>query len=470
MSKNKHRQSRPSTAKPWGGRFTDSTDALLEQFTASVHIDRRLYACDIQGSIAHARTLEKAKVITGEEAAQIIRGLEQICEEIEQGEFVWSDALEDVHMNIETRLIELIGDAGRKLHTGRSRNDQVATDLRLYMRGRIDELHEAIDALQNTLVRIAEHETQTVMPGHTHLQVAQPVSLAHHLLAWFEMLKRDRARLADAYRRVNVMPLGSAALAGTGFPIDREYTALMLGFSEVSHNSLDAVSDRDFAIEVCAACSVLMMHLSRVAEEIVLWASQPFGFITLSDAYCTGSSMMPQKKNPDGAELIRGKTGRVYGDLIALLTVMKAQPLAYNRDNQEDKEPILDTLDTTQMCLQVMTGMLDALTINREKMALAAEQGYATATDLADYLVGKGIPFRTAHEITGRVVTFAAAQQTALAELDLSALQQIAPEIKADVYSVLKPMTALAGRNSYGGTAPAQVAEQIVRAKQYLKA
>ena len=466
---NKHSKKDSPTAKPWAGRFQSDTEALLEQFTASVQIDWRLYRHDIQGSIAHARTLEKAEVITTSEATQIINALTQIGHQIERGEMQWSEALEDVHMNIESWLIEMIGEAGKKLHTGRSRNDQVATDLRLYVREEIEKTQGLIAALQSVLVQVAEREIETVMPGYTHLQVAQPVSFGHHLLAWFEMLKRDWQRLSDAYQRVNVMPLGSAALAGTSFPIDRQYTAELLGFERVSDNSLDAVSDRDFAIEVCAACALLMMHLSRFSEEMVLWASQPFDFIELPDAYCTGSSIMPQKKNPDGAELIRGKSGRVYGDLMSLLTIMKGQPLAYNRDNQEDKTPLFDALDTVTACLVMMTEMIGALSVNRKQMMRALEKGYATATDLADYLVIKGSPFRTAHALTGRIVALAAGQDTTLAALQLTELQAIAPEIEADVYDVLKPANALAGRNSYGGTAPSQVARQIEKAKQYLK-
>lgn len=469
MNRDNKNQSSAAASKPWGGRFSQGTAQLLEAFTASVDFDRRLYRYDIQGSIAHTAALEKAGLLSEDETIKIISGLEQILDEIESGDWEWSQALEDVHMNIEARLIEIVGDVGKKLHTGRSRNDQVVTDLRLYVRDELDALHTLVGKLQETLVRVAEDETDTVMPGCTHLQIAQPVSFAHHLLAWFEMLKRDRERIANAYWRTNVLPLGSAALAGTGFAIDRQYTAELLNFAEVSQNSLDAVSDRDFAIETCAACAMLMMHLSRMAEELVLWTSQAFGFVELPDAYCTGSSMMPQKKNPDGAELIRGKSARVYGDLTALLTLMKGQPLAYNRDNQEDKEPLFDALDTSKACLLVMEGIVSVLTVNRERLAQAAEQGYATATDLADYLVLKNIPFRTAHELTGKIVALAVSKQVALDELSLDDLQSIAPELDDDVYKVLKPASALAARNSYGGTAPEQVRAQIDCAKAYLK-
>ena len=456
-------------SKPWQGRFADTTAAEVEKFTASVHFDRRLYACDIRGSVAHARALEQAGVLDAEEVGHIVSGLEAIGKEIECGKFVWSQALEDVHMNIEARLIEMIGDVGKKLHTGRSRNDQVATDLRLYLREKIDALQAAIAALQKVLVELADRETHTVMPGFTHMQTAQPVSFGHHALAWFEMLKRDRARLTDLRVRINIMPLGAAALAGTAYPIDREYTARLLGFDGISDNSLDAVSDRDFVAETCFACSLVMMHLSRFGEELVLWASQMFDFIEFPDAYCTGSSLMPQKKNPDVAELVRGKSGRVFGNLVNLLTLMKGQPLAYNRDNQEDKEPVFDSIDTTLSCVRIMAETIAGLRVNRQRMATAAASGYATATDLADYLVGKGMSFRDAHETTGRIVQAAIERGCALEKLDLATLQASCPMIRDDVYRLLSPAGSIALRNCHGGTAPEQVKVQITAARRYLK-
>ncbi len=455
--------------KPWRGRFADATAASVETFTASVDFDRRLYACDIEGSIAHARTLEKADVLSAEETQNIADGLTQIRKEIERGEFFWSQALEDVHMNIESRLTELIGDAGKKLHTGRSRNDQVATDLRLYLRGYTDELQTALAALQAVLVETAEREADSVMPGFTHLQAAQPVSFGHHILAWFEMLRRDRHRLRDLRARINVMPLGAAALAGTAYLLDRRYTAELLGFDAVSDNSLDAVSDRDFVIETCAACSIVMVHLSRFGEELTLWSSQPFGFVELPDAYCTGSSIMPQKKNPDVPELVRGKAGRVFGDLVSLLTLMKGQPLAYNRDNQEDKEPVFDAVDTTLACTRIMTEIVAALHVDRERMATAAETGYTTATDLADYLVGKGVPFRDAHEATGRIVKTAIERQCPLSQMELGALRALCPAIEDDVYSRLSVKGSIALHNCHGGTAPEQVRARAADARRHLK-
>ena len=455
--------------KPWQGRFEGTTDALIERFTASVQFDQRLYAVDIQGSIAHVQTLAKGQVLTATECEDMIAGLKQIQQEIEQEKFVWSPVLEDVHMNIEARLTDLIGDSGKKLHTGRSRNDQVATDIRLYLRYEIDVLQQQIAALQQVIVDLAGREVDTVMPGYTHLQLAQPVSFGHHMMAWFEMLKRDRARFADVRKRVNVLPLGSAALAGTGFNLDRTYTAELLGFDAISDNSLDAVSDRDFAIEFCAAGAVLMMHLSRFAEELILWATASFHFIELPDAWCTGSSIMPQKKNPDGAELVRGKSARVFGNLTALLVLMKAQTLAYNRDNQEDKEPLFDTVDTASLCVQVMTGIIGALQIDRQRLLQAAQDGYATATDLADYLTRKAIPFREAHALTGRIVKLGIEQACALVDLSLVDLQRICPHIEADVYEVLGLYESLAAKSSHGGTAPQQVTARIAQAQDYLK-
>ncbi|MEJ2406471.1 MAG: argininosuccinate lyase, partial [Candidatus Thiodiazotropha sp.] len=389
----------PAPAKLWSGRFNEPTDAFVEAFTASVEFDQRLYQYDIQGSIAHATMLARQGILSEAERDAIITGLEQIRGRIESGEFTWSVALEDVHMNIESALTEAIGDAGKKLHTGRSRNDQVATDIRLWLRDELDSLGQAVLRLQTALLTKAEQESETILPGFTHLQTAQPVTFGHHLMAWFEMLERDRERLADCNKRLNVMPLGAAALAGTTYPIDRAYTAELLGFARPAENSLDAVSDRDFAIEFSAAASILMMHLSRFSEELIVWSSAQFGFIELSDSFCTGSSIMPQKKNPDVPELIRGKSGRIFGHLISLLTLMKSQPLAYNKDNQEDKEPLFDTADNLKGCLKIFADMIPAISCRKQAMREAAMKGFATATDLADYLVRKGMPFRDAHEV-----------------------------------------------------------------------
>jgi argininosuccinate lyase len=455
-------------SKPWGGRFSQSTDKFVEEFTASVSFDQRLAPYDIQGSIAHAKMLEKIGVLTQAECQAIVSGLTQIAAEIERGEFPWSMVLEDVHMNIEARLIELIGEAGKKLHTARSRNDQVATDLRLWLRDQIDRALSELKRLKTVLLDLAEREAATILPGFTHLQVAQPVTFGHHLLAWFEMLRRDAERLRDCRQRVNVMPLGAAALAGTSFPIDRFYTAELLGFARPAANSLDAVSDRDFAIEFCACSALTMVHLSRMAEELILWASPQFDFIELPDAFCTGSSIMPQKKNPDVLELIRGKTGRVQGHLVALLTLMKAQPLAYNKDNQEDKEPLFDAADTLLNCLRAFADLLPHLQPKRENMRQAARRGFATATDLADYLVRKGVPFRDAHEITGRAVRLALEQNLDLAELDLAQLQSLSDKIEADVYQVLTLEGSVSSRAHYGGTAPAQVLKAVQEARRSL--
>jgi argininosuccinate lyase len=457
-----------SRDKPWGGRFTQQTDALVERFTASVAFDRRLYQHDIQGSIAHARMLTKVGVLSEAECAAIVKGLQDIERDIETGGFDWSVALEDVHMNIEARLIERIGEAGKKLHTGRSRNDQAATDLRLYLRDAIDAILLQIKDLQTVLLDIAEREAETILPGFTHLQVAQPVTFGHHMLAWFEMLERDRARFKDCRKRVNVMPLGAAALAGTSYPVDRAYTAELLGFDAPAENSLDAVSDRDFAIEFSGAAALLMTHLSRFSEELILWSSAQFDFVDLGDAFCTGSSIMPQKKNPDVPELVRGKSGRVIGHLMALFTLMKAQPLAYNKDNQEDKEPLFDTIDTVQDSLRVYAAMLGAMQIKRERMLHAAASGYATATDLADYLVKNGVPFRDAHDITGKIVRRAVEAGRGLTELTLDELRGFSSVIKQDVFDVLKPQGSVAARNHPGGTAPVQVRAAIARARQKL--
>jgi len=457
-----------SKDKPWGGRFTEATDAFVESFTASVGFDQRLYRHDIQGSIAHAQMLAHVGVLTEAERDVIVKGLKQIEADIDSGAFAWSVALEDVHMNIEARLVERIGEAGKKLHTGRSRNDQVATDIRLYLRDGIDAVLGAIGRLEQSILEIAEREAGTLMPGFTHLQIAQPVTFGHHLLAWFEMLVRDAARFRDCRGRVNVMPLGSAALAGTSFPIDRAYTARLLGFDAVSENSLDAVSDRDFAIEFAAAAALLMTHLSRMSEELILWSTSQFAFIELSDAFCTGSSIMPQKKNPDVPELVRGKTGRVVGHLAALLVLMKAQPLAYNKDNQEDKEPLFDTLDTVLGCLQAFADMLPAMQVRRERMAQVAGEGFSTATDLADYLVRKGVAFRDAHEVVGRAVRLAIESNRDLADVSLKELQKLHAGIGDDVYAVLTPQGSAQARHHIGGTAPEQVRAAVARARKRL--
>ena len=453
------------THKPWAGRFTEATDRFVEEFTASVGFDKRLYRQDIAGSVAHARMLEHVGVLNSAECEAIVKGLHDIQGEIERGDFAWSLSLEDVHMNIEARLTERIGVAGKKLHTGRSRNDQVATDIRLYLRDEIDMLDQELRRLQVALLDLAEREADTILPGFTHLQVAQPVTFGHHLLAWFEMLARDRERLRDCRARVNVMPLGSAALAGTSYPLDRDYTAKLLGFDAVSENSLDAVSDRDFAIEFAAAAALVMTHLSRFSEELVLWASAQFDFVNLPDRFCTGSSIMPQKKNPDVPELVRGKSGRVNGDLVALLTLMKGQPLAYNKDNQEDKEPLFDSVDTVKACVRAYADMVPAIQAKRDNMRRAALLGYATATDLADYLVRKGVPFRDAHEVVGKAVRYGIERNKDLAAMDLAELQQFSPAITEEVFQVLSLEGSVALRDHLGGTAPEQVRAAIQRAK-----
>ncbi|CDH46048.1 argininosuccinate lyase [Candidatus Contendibacter odensensis] len=453
------------TNQTWGGRFTESTDAFVAAFTASVGFDRRMYQQDINGSIAHARMLQRIGVLSPEDCAAIVGGLEQIRAEIERGEFEWSVALEDVHMNIEARLTERIGDAGKRLHTGRSRNDQVATDIRLYLRDAIDAILVELKRLQGGLADLALREADTIMPGFTHLQVAQPVTLGHHLLAWFEMLKRDYERLVDCRKRVNIMPLGAAALAGTSYPLDRHYSARLLDFAAPCANSLDAVSDRDFAIEFTAAAAILMTHLSRMSEELVLWSSAQFDFIDLPDRFCTGSSIMPQKKNPDVPELVRGKVGRVNGHLVALLTLMKSQPLAYNKDNQEDKEPLFDTVDTVQGCLRAFADMIPALRPKRDTMLQATRRGFATATDLADYLVRKGVAFRDAHEIVGKAVRLGIETGRDLAEMALAELQAFSPLIQDDVFAVLSLEGSVAARNVLGGTAPVRVREAAALAQ-----
>ena len=453
------------TSKLWGGRFAEPTDAFVQRFTASVAFDRRLYRQDISGSIAHARMLCKVAVLSEAERDAIIGGLERVEGEIDRGEFVWSVALEDVHMNIEARLTALVGEVGKKLHTARSRNDQVATDVRLYLRDELDVLYVDLARLLTTLVDLAEREADAIMPGFTHLQTAQPVTFGHHMLAWFEMLARDRGRLRDCRARMNEMPLGAAALAGTSFPIDREMTAQLLGFDRPCANSLDAVADRDFALEFTAAASMLMVHLSRMSEELVLWTCAQFDFVRLPDRFCTGSSIMPQKKNPDVPELVRGTTGRVIGSLNTLLVLMKGQPLAYNKDNQEDKEPLFDAVDTVRDCLKAYTDMLPAIELNHAAMRAAAQRGYATATDLADYLVRKGVAFRDAHEIVGRTVRHAVAHNLELGALTVAELQRFSPLIDQDVAGVLTLEGSVNARDHFGGTAPAQVRQAAREAR-----
>lgn len=455
--------------KLWGGRFEGSTDAFVQRFTASVSFDQRLYHHDINGSVAHARMLLKAGILTSAECEQIVDGLESIRQEIAAGKFQWSVALEDVHMNVEAALTSRIGDTGKKLHTGRSRNDQIATDLRLYVREEIDQIEKLLSQLQSALVNLAKQEVRTIMPGLTHLQIAQPVTFGHHMLAWFEMLERDHARLLDCRKRVNLSPLGAAALAGTSYPIDREYTATLLGFDSPTKNSLDSVSDRDFAIELAAFASILMTHLSRFSEELVLWTSTQFSFIELPDKFCTGSSIMPQKKNPDVPELVRGKTGRVFGHLMTLLTLMKSQPLAYNKDNQEDKEPVFDLLDTVKDCLYAYAEMVPEIVCNRDAMYQAAKRGYATATDLADYLTKKGLLFRDAHEVVGKSVAYAITQRKDLAELSLQELQKFSILIADDVFDVLTLEGSVNSRNHVGGTAPEQVLAAATSAQAMLE-
>jgi argininosuccinate lyase len=447
--------------KAWSALFTEPMSELVQRYTASVGFDQRLWRADIDGSLAHAEMLAAQGVIGVQDLADIRRGMAQIVDEIESGRFEWKLELEDVHLNIEARLTALVGDAGKRLHTGRSRNDQVATDVRLWLRGEIDQLQPLLGTMQRALVeRAADHAT-TVMPGFTHLQVAQPVSLGHHLLAYVEMFARDAERLADVRKRVNRLPLGAAALAGTSYPLDRERVARTLGFDGVCMNSLDAVSDRDFAIEFSAWAAITMVHVSRLAEELVLWMSQSFSFIDLADRYCTGSSIMPQKRNPDVAELARGKTGRVVGHLMGLITLMKGQPLAYNKDNQEDKEPLFDTVDTLATTLRIMAEMVGGIVVKPEALRRAAMRGYATATDLADYLAKKGLPFRDAHEAVAHAVKLALGRGVDLSALSLAELQAIDPRIGDDVFGVLTLEGSLNARNVLGGTAPAQVRAQV---------
>ena len=459
----------PATAKAWSGRFSEAVDDLVKRYTASVGFDFRLAAADITGSLAHARMLGRQGIIAQEDVTAIEGGLETIRAEIERGDFKWSLDDEDVHLNIEKRLTALIGDAGKRLHTGRSRNDQVATDIRLYLRGEIERLINLLRNLQASLVDTAEKHTGTLMAGFTHLQVAQPVTFGHHLLAYFEMFERDVSRLADCRKRLNQLPLGSAALAGTSYPIDRASVARELGFDGVCANSLDAVSDRDFAIEFTSACALIMTHVSRLSEELILWMSPRFRFLTVADRFCTGSSIMPQKKNPDVPELARGKTGRVNGHLMGLLTLMKGQPLAYNKDNQEDKEPLFDTIDTVSDTLTIFADMIRSITVNAQAMREAALEGFSTATDLADWLVKKGLPFRDAHEVVARAVRHAEERGVDLAQLPLAELRQFHALIDDSVFSVLTLEGSSASRNHIGGTAPRQVAQAIVAARQRMQ-
>lgn len=456
----------------WAGRFDEPMSDLLKRYNASVNFDKRMWRQDIRGSLAHAKMLVKQNIISAEDGEKIQNGMQQIIKEIESGEFQWSLDLEDVHFNIESRLIALVGDAGKRLHTARSRNDQVATDIRLFLRDNVDLILQKLTNFRKVLVNLAEREAATAMPGLTHLQVAQPITFGHHMMAYFEMFSRDFARLQDCRKRLNFLPLGAAALAGTGYNIDREFVAKELGFDGVCKNSLDAVSDRDFAIEFSAAAAMIMMHISRLSEELVLWMNQRFGYIKLSDGFCTGSSIMPQKKNPDVPELARGKTGRVYGNLTALLTLMKSQPLAYNKDNQEDKEPLFDSIDTLIDTLSIFTEMLQTLKTNPKPMAEALRQGFATATDLADYLVRKGVAFRDAHAIVGAAVKSAEQKNCDLAELSLAELQEFCPQnitLSDDVYSkALTVEAALKARNHVGGTAVEQVLLAVKKAKENL--
>lgn len=452
----------------WSGRFSEPVAELVKRYTASVAFDQRLANFDIQGSLAHAHMLLSCGVLSTEDVNDIERGLAEIGSEIERGEFAWSLDQEDVHLNIEKRLTELVGDAGKRLHTARSRNDQVATDIRLFLRDAIDRILELIRGFQENILTLAERHVDTLMPGFTHLQVAQPISFAHHLMAYYEMSARDAQRFSECRTRVNQLPLGAAALAGTTFPIDREQVARELGFEGLCRNSLDAVSDRDFAIEFCAAAALLMTHLSRLSEELILWMNPRFGFVRLADRFCTGSSIMPQKKNPDVPELVRGKTGRVNGHLVALLTLMKAQPLAYNKDNQEDKEPLFDTVDTVIATLRIYADLLTGIEVDDKAMRTAAAEGFATATDLADYLVRKGLPFREAHEAVALAVRFAADKGADLSGLSLEQLQQFSPLIEVDALEKLSLDGALAARDHIGGTAPTRVRQAIADARKIL--
>ena len=451
--------------KLWGGRFTQPTDKFVEEFTASIEFDQRLYRYDIQGSRAHAEMLGRQEIIAVAEANQIISGLNEILQDIEAGDFEFSVALEDIHMNIEARLIEKIGTVGGKLHTGRSRNDQVAVDIRLYLRDEIDAILDYLKKLESSLIQQAEQNLDVIMPGFTHLQTAQPLLYSHHMLAYREMIARDHNRLSDLRSRFNVMPLGAGALAGTTFPIDREWVAEQLGFDGVTRNSIDSVSDRDFAIEFCSFASILMMHLSRLSEELILWSTADFDFVELSDSFCTGSSIMPQKKNPDVPELVRGKTGRVYGNLMSLLTLMKALPLAYNKDMQEDKEPLFDTIDTVKGSLKIFADMIMEMKVKSDNMKIAAARGFSTATDVADYCVRKGLPFRQAHEVVGKTVRYCVETGKEIPELSLAEFQKFSDLIEADIYDFVTLEASIGARKATGGTAREAVERELDRLK-----
>lgn len=455
--------------KLWSGRFTKESDSLTEDFNASITFDSRMYNQDITGSIAHARMLARQGIISPEERDLIIKGLEEIREGLASGELQFSVEAEDVHMNIETLLTRRIGEVGKKLHTARSRNDQVALDIRLYLRDEISLIRQYLLNLEETLLKLAKEHKDTVMPGYTHLQKAQPITLAHHLLAYFEMLRRDLERLEDCARRMDYMPLGSGALAGTGFDLDRDYVREQLGFAHITRNSLDGVSDRDFALEFCSFASILMMHLSRFSEELILWSSEEFSFVDMDDAFSTGSSIMPQKKNPDLAELVRGKTGRVYGDLITLLTLMKSLPLAYNKDMQEDKEALFDAVDTVKKCLVVFAPMLQTARFRKNKMAAAARGGFTNATDLADYLVLKGLPFRDAHAVVGRAVLYCIENSLSLEELDIEKYREFSPLISNDIYQYLKVEECVARRRVAGGPSPEAVSRALSEAEDWIR-
>jgi argininosuccinate lyase len=455
--------------KLWSGRFTKGTAQIIERFTESISFDKRLWKYDIEGSIAHATMLGRQGIISKGDSEKIITGLKKIAKEIGEGKFRFREDLEDIHMNIEAALIQKIGEAGGKLHTARSRNDQIALDLRLYLRDETKKIQTLVKKFQQALLTIAAKHLTVLMPGYTHLQRAQPVLLSHHLLAYVEMLQRDKERLQDAHKRINILPLGASALAGTTFPIDRSYVAELLRFDHVSENSIDTVSDRDFVIEFLATAAILIMHLSRFAEELVLWSTEEFGYIELPEAFTTGSSAMPQKKNPDAAELIRGKTGRVYGNLLSLLTTMKGLPLSYNRDLQEDKPPLFDTIDTVTSCLVVLNEMLPAVVFKKERLHETAKEGYSTATDMAEYLVRKSLPFRKAHEVTGRIVLHCVKRKKKLEELTLKELNRFSPLISEDIYSFLNPDESVSGKKSTGSTSPEEVRRQIKRFKLLLK-
>ena len=455
--------------KLWGGRFKKETSGLMEDFHSSIGFDCRMYREDITGSIAHAQMLGKQGIIPQEDAEKIVRGLKEILIDIEAGKIEFSAQAEDIHMNIENLLTQRIGEAGKRLHTGRSRNDQVALDIRMYQRRRIKRLIELLKALEEVILKIARAHLETIMPGYTHLQKAQPITLAHHVMAYFQMFARDIERLKDCYKRTNICPLGSGALAGTTYPLDREYTARLLDFPEITQNSLDGVSDRDFLIECAACCSIIMMHLSRWCEELILWSSNEFGFVEMDDAFSTGSSIMPQKKNPDACELIRGKTGRVYGDLNALLSIMKSLPLAYNKDMQEDKEAIFDAVDTVEGCLEVFTRMLETVTVNIQKMHLGAGMGFTNATDAADYLVKKGLPFREAHEIIGRMVLLCLDKKCSISQLSMQELKALSPVFEKDFYDAVSLQICVEQRLTPGGPSKNAVAQQIAWAENFLK-